>query len=79
MLHADIAPSGADRFVERVVGAGGAELFAVARAETAHRLVVEQHLADRTQFRPVELAGRALIQRVEAANRFEGVAKEIQT
>ena len=51
MLHADIAPPGADRFVERVVGAGRSELLAVARAEAAHRLVVEQHLADRPQCR----------------------------
>ena len=42
MLHADIAPPGADRFVERVVGAGGAELLAVALAEAVDRRVVEQ-------------------------------------
>ena len=51
MLHADIAPPGADRLVERVVGAGSAELLAVARAEALDRRVVEQHLADRAQRR----------------------------
>ena len=52
MLHAGMAPPGADRFVERVVGADRAELLAVARAEAADRVVVEQHLADRAQCRP---------------------------
>src|SRR5689334_25442875 len=66
MLHPDIAPAGADRFVERVVGAGRPELLAVARAEAAHRLVVEQHLADRAQYRLLELAGRTLGQSIEA-------------
>ncbi len=78
MLHAGIAPPGADQFVERVVGAGRAELLAVTRAEAAHRVLIEQDLADRPQCRLVELPGRPLGQRVEAANRFERVAKEVE-
>ncbi len=78
MLHADIAAPGADRFVERVVGAGGAELLAVALAETMDRRVVEQHLADRAQHHFTLAAGRALAQRVEAAHAFERVAEEIE-
>jgi len=79
MLHADIAAAGANRLVERVVGAGGAELLAVARAKTADRGIVEQYLADRAQRRRlVELAGRALGQGIEAANAFEHLAEEVE-
>src|SRR6516225_3997681 len=78
MLHADIAAAGADRLVERVVGAGGAELLAVARAKTADRGIVEQYLANRAQGRLIECAGRALGQGIEAANAFEHLAEEIE-
>ena len=65
MLHADIAPAGAHRFVERIVVGDGAELLAIARAEAADRRLVEQHLADRPQHRALERAGGALGQRIE--------------
>ncbi len=78
MLHADIAAPGADRFVERVVGAGGAELLAIALAEAADRVVVEQDLADRPQDRLALAAGRALGQRVEGADALERVAEKIE-
>ena len=71
-------PPGADRFVERVVGADRAERLAVARAEALDRGVVEQDLADRAQHETVERSGRALRQRVEAAQAFERVAEEIE-
>ena len=73
-----MAPPGADRFVERIVGADRAERLAVARAEALDRGVVEQHLADRPQDEIVERAGRALGQRVEAAEALQRVAEEIE-
>src|SRR5580700_415889 len=78
MLHAGMAPPGADRFVERVVAADRAELLAVARAEAVDRGVVEQDFADRAQHELIERAGRALGQRVKAAQAFQGVAEEIE-
>src|SRR5271155_436273 len=79
MLHADIAASGADRFIERVVGAGGPELLAIPLAEAADRRVVEQDLADRAQVRLCRGAGRTLSQRVEAADAFDRVAEKIES
>ena len=78
MLHPGLAPPGADRFVERVVAADIAEELAVAAAEALDRHVVEQHLADRPQHETVEGAGRALAQRIEAAQAFERVAEKIE-
>src|ERR1700730_11938963 len=79
VLHADIAPAGADRFVEQIIGAGSAELLAVARAKTPDRRVVEQYLADRPQGRCLDIAGGTLTQRIEAANALQPVAEEVET
>ena len=79
MLHADIAAPGADQFVQRIIGAGGAEFLAVALAEAADRRVVEQNLADRAQYRFLLGAGRALGQRVKAADALDRVAEKIET
>src|SRR5216684_585148 len=78
MLHPGLAPPGADRFIERVVAADRAEGLAISRAETADRVVVEQHLADRTQLEAVERTRRTLTQRIEAAQAFERVAEKIE-
>jgi hypothetical protein len=78
MLHAGMAPPGADRFVERIVAADRAELLAVARAEALNRRIVEQDFADRAQHERIERPSRALRQRVEAAQAFERVAEEIE-
>ncbi len=78
MLHAGMTPAGADRFVERVVASARAELLAVTRAEAVDRGVVEQDFADRAQHELVERAGRALGQRVEAAQAFQRVAEEVE-
>src|SRR5205085_11646946 len=67
-----------DRFIERIVAPDRPELLAVTRAEALDRRIVEQHLADRSQHKFVECAGRALCQRVEAAQAFERVAEEIE-
>src|ERR1700730_11856977 len=79
VLHADIAPAGADRFVEQVVRAGGAELLAVTRAEAPDRRIVEQYLADRTQCCCLDIAGGTLAQRIEAANALQRIAEEVET
>src|SRR3984893_18487245 len=79
VLHADIAPAGADRFVEQIIGAGGAELLAIARAKTPDRPVVEQYLADRPQCRCLDIAGGTLPQRIQAANALQPVAEEVET
>ena len=78
VLHADIAAACADELVKRVVRAGGTELLPVTRAEPAHCVIIEQYLADRPQYGFVELPGRALVERVEGADGFERVAKEIK-
>ena len=78
MLHAGVAPPGADRFIKLVVAADIAEQLAISRPETMDRRFVEQHLADRLQFEAVDRAGRALGQRIERAQRFDLVAKEIE-
>src|SRR3954468_9960883 len=79
MLHAGLAPPGADRFVEWVIAASAAELLAVARAEALDRGVVEQDLADRPQHEAVERARGALAQRIEAAQAFQRIPEEIET
>ncbi len=78
MLHADIAPPGADRVVERVVIGDRAELLAIAAAEALDRGVVEQHLVDRAEHDRIQRAGRALGQRIEAAEVLQRVAEEIE-
>ena len=79
VLHADIAPAGTDRLVEQIIGAGGAKLLAVARAEAPDRGVVEQDLVDRTQCRHLDIAGGTLAQRIEAADALQRVAEEVET
>ena len=78
MLHADIAAPGADRFVERIIGASSPEFLAIALAEAADCRVVEQNLADRAQYRFLLGAGRALGQRVKAADALDRVAKKVE-
>src|SRR5947209_13798501 len=78
MLHAGLTPPGADRFVERVVAAGPAELLAVARPEAVDRSVIKEDLADRPQNEFVDSAGGALAQRIEAADAFQRVAEEVE-
>ena len=72
MLHADIAPAGADRFVERIVVGDGAELLAIARCGSAGspRSSSSTSLTGRSTTL-VERAGRALGQRIEAADALD--------
>ena len=64
------ALAGRHRLVDRVAGDLGAEPRAIAGAEALDRLVVQQHLADRSEHHTVERAGGALGHRVDASDRF---------
>ncbi len=78
MLHADVAPAGADRLVERIVVGDGAELLAVARPEALDGRIVEQYLVHRLEDDALDGAGAALRQRVEAAQALERIAEKVQ-
>ncbi len=69
MLHPGHPAAVGQRLVERVLGRGGAELLAIARAEALDRLGVEQRLRRRHQGEGLGLVGRALVGGVEAAHR----------
>ncbi len=78
MLHSRQAPTVADRLIERIAGGVGAELLAVAGAESLDRFLVEQRLARWHQGESTGLAGRPLVGRIEAAHRFDFVAEEVE-
>ena len=78
VLDARITAAFADGFVEPVVAGRRAELGHVALAEAADALGRELHLADRHEIERAELADRALRFRIERADRFEGVAEEVE-
>ena len=69
---------GADRGVEWIVG-GHAETLGVAGAEAGDRGTIEGRLAGGYKRETLGLAAGALGQRVEAAHRFERIAKQIET
>jgi hypothetical protein len=78
VLHARMLAPRADRLVERVVGAGRAELDPVVLPEAGDRGLVEDDLGDGGQFHHLELLGRALGRGVEAARAVEHVAEEVE-
>ena len=78
VLEALHLAAGADRLVERVVVAGGAEVRAVAGAEALDRGVVEDHLGDRRQLDALHRLGGALRRRVEAPGTVEHVAEQVE-
>ncbi len=78
VFDADRAPSGTDRFVERIVMADGPEQLAIAGAEALDRRLVEQHLAHRLQREALQRGAAALAHRVEAADRFQSVAEQVE-
>ena len=78
VLHADIAPPRAHRLVQRIVVGDRAELLAIAQAEAADRVLVEQHLAHRPQDDGLGRARRALRQRIERAHPLDLFAEEIE-
>src|SRR5688572_7957613 len=78
MLHACQASSVADRLVERVASRVGAELLAIAGAESLDRFFVKQRFARRHQGEGPSTTSRALVGGVEPAHRLDLIAEEIE-
>ena len=78
MLHAGVLLPLADRFVEHIVGRGGAELGDIAGAKGANGVAGELKFGHRHKIERAKLVGRALRFRVEAPYRFQGVAEKIE-
>ena len=78
VFHADMAAALADRLIERVLGNLPAKMGAIARAEAFDPLFIEPEFADRENLEGIQLAGRPLADRIEGANGFQLVAKEIE-
>ncbi len=78
MLGAGRPAAFAHRLVEHVVGRGGAESRHIAGAEPPDRFRRELKLRHGHEVERAQLVGRALGVRIEAANRFQRVAEEIE-
>ena len=78
MLHARMLALRAHRLVERVFLEHGAERRHIARAEPLHGSPVDRHLVEGRENKPRHLADRGLAFRLEAPDRFNHVAKEIE-
>ena len=78
MLHAGVAAAFAHRLVEHVIRAGRAKSRHVAGAKQADRLRGELKLRHRHQVERTQFVGGALGLRIEAADRFQRVAEEIE-
>ncbi len=78
MLHARQPSPVADRLVERIARRSGAEALAVARAEAADAVLVEQRLARGEQGEALDAAGGALVAGIEGAHALDLVAEEIE-
>ena len=78
VLHARMAPPGADGLIERIVRARGAEGRAIGLPKPGDGGVIEDHLGHRHEVDPLEPVGRALRDRVEAADRVDLVAEEVE-
>ncbi len=78
MLDAGGAAAFAHRFIEDVVGRGGAERRDIAGAKPPDRFRGELELGHRHEVELAQLFGGALGFRIEAADRFQRVAEEIE-
>ena len=78
MLHAGVLAALAHSLVERIVRRRGAELRHVAGAKGANGVAGKLKLGDRNQIERAQLARGALRLRIEAADRFQRVAKKIE-
>ena len=78
MLHPDMAAALAHRVVELIVGRRRPEGFHIAQAETPDGLGGELELGDRNQIERMQLIGGALALGIEAADRFQRVAEEVE-
>ena len=78
MLHARQASAVADRLIQRITRCRSAEAFAVACAEALDAVFIEQCFGGGQQREAVDAPGRPLIGRVEGADAFDFVTKEIE-
>ena len=78
MLHAAMPPAFAHRVVKQVVGRGCAEGRHVTETEAPDRFRRELEFGHWYQIERTQLVGRALGFGIEAADRFQRVAEEIQ-
>ena len=78
MLHAGMAAAFAHRLVQHVVALGGAERRDIAGAEFADRLGGELEFRHRHEIEPAHVHHGALRLRIEAADRLQRVAEEIE-
>ena len=73
-----MAAAFADRLIEQIVRRRRAERFHIAEAEAPDRLGGELEFRDRNEIERAQLVGAALGFRIEAADRFQLVAEEIE-
>ena len=78
MLHAGVAPAFAHGVVEEIMRHGRAERFDMAQTETLDGFGCELELGDRHEVEGAKLVGGALTLRIEAADRLQRVAEEIE-
>ena len=78
VLHAGIAAAFADGLIQRIVGSGRAELRGIGHAEAADGLGDQLEFRDRHQIERAHVEQRALGLGIEGADRFQGVAEEVE-
>ena len=78
MLHAGMAATFADGFIEQIVALRRAKGRDVAHAKAADGFGDELEFRDRNQVEPAHIEQRALGFRIEGANRFQEVAEEVE-
>src|SRR5262245_2476528 len=78
MLHSRIAASLAHRFVQEIVGGGRPELRDIAGTKPANGFGHELEFRYRHQIKAAQLIIADLRLRIESADRFQCIAKEIE-
>lgn len=78
MLHALMLAPRADRFIKRVITAGGTEFDAVILPEPRDRGLIQNNLGYRGKFHHIQLFQTALGGRVKPARGFQHVTKHVQ-
>src|SRR6185312_15215115 len=78
MLHAGMAPTFADGFIEKVVALRRAEGRDIAHAEAADGFGDELEFRDRHQVERAHVEQRALGFRIKSTDRLEAVAEEVE-
>ena len=78
VLHALVLATGRNALIERIVDVDTAEGFGKIDAELADRGLVQQHLIGRIKCEALQCRSRALRLRVEAPDRLQRIAEEIE-